>query len=100
MTNNKIAKGIVSLTIIVVLLLSVLAGSFYYQNNITANAVKEASADFDKNILIKEIDAKNLNQLNQKKFFRRKTYPAKKTNLNLLNLTSKKRKKREKKSKN
>src|SRR3989344_8543453 len=65
MTNNKIAKGIVSLTIIVVLLLSVLAGSFYYQNNITANAVKEASADFDKNILIKEIDAKNLNQLNE-----------------------------------
>ena len=48
--NNKIAKGIVSLTIIVILLLSVLAGSFYYQNNITANAVKEVSADFDKDI--------------------------------------------------
>mgnify|MGYP001574392368 FL=1 len=65
MMNNKIAKGIVSLTIIVVLLLSVLAGSFYYQNNITANAVKEVSADFDKDISIKEIDAKNLNQLNE-----------------------------------
>src|SRR3989338_2031053 len=65
MMNNKIAKGIVSLTIIVILLLSVLAGSFYYQNNITANAVKEVSADFDKDISIKEIDVKNINQLNE-----------------------------------
>ena len=63
--KNKIAKGLASLTIIVILLLSVLAGSFYYENNITANAVKEASVNFDKDISIKEIDVKNINQLNE-----------------------------------
>ena len=63
--KNKIAKGIASLTIIVILLLSVLAGSFYYQNNITANAVKEDSTNFNEDRSIKEIDVRNLNQLNE-----------------------------------
>jgi len=43
LTKNKIAKGIVSLVTIVILLSSILATSIVYENNITANVVKEAS---------------------------------------------------------
>ena len=39
--KNKIAQRITSLFIIIVLLFSILAGSVYYENNITANAVKK-----------------------------------------------------------
>src|SRR3989344_2463498 len=65
LTKNKIAKGIAGLAAIVVLLASIFAGSFYYENNITANAVKEDSTNFNNDISIKEIGVRNLNQLNE-----------------------------------
>ena len=43
LTKNKIAKGLVSLITVVILLSSILATTLVYENNITANAVKEDS---------------------------------------------------------
>ena len=43
LTKNKIAKGLVSLVTVVILLSSILATTLVYENNITANAVKEDS---------------------------------------------------------
>ena len=64
--KQKIAKGFASLAVVVVLLISILAGSIYYQNNnITSNVVKDASSNSDKEISTKEIGARNLNQLNE-----------------------------------
>ncbi|MBI2652146.1 transglycosylase SLT domain-containing protein, partial [Candidatus Woesearchaeota archaeon] len=63
---NKIAKGIVSLLVIVVLLSSILAASIFYQNNITANVIKELTIDDKPLISIKEVnDIKELSQLNE-----------------------------------
>ena len=44
---NKIAQGLMSFVVIIILLTLILASSIFYQSNITANAVKENS--FDKN---------------------------------------------------
>ena len=44
---NKIAKGLMSFVAIIILLSSILATSIFYENNITANVIKENS--FDKN---------------------------------------------------
>ncbi len=65
--NNKIAKGLVSLLTIIILLSSILAGSILYENNITANVIKETSInDKPLTISIKEInDIKGLSQLNE-----------------------------------
>ena len=38
LTKNKIAKGLVSLVTVVILLSSILATTFVFENNITANA--------------------------------------------------------------
>ena len=43
MIKNKTAKGITSLIAIIILMSSILGGSIYYGNNITANAAKEDS---------------------------------------------------------
>ena len=65
--NNKIAKGLVSLITIIVLLSSMLATSIYYQNNITANVVKEISTETKSTgIIITEVNGiKELSQLNE-----------------------------------
>ncbi|MBI2658356.1 transglycosylase SLT domain-containing protein [Candidatus Woesearchaeota archaeon] len=64
--KNKIAKGIVSLITIVILLSSILASSIFYENNITANVVKEASGAETARITIIEVnDIRELNQLNE-----------------------------------
>ncbi|MBI2650350.1 hypothetical protein HYX04_03475 [Candidatus Woesearchaeota archaeon] len=65
--NNKTAKGLVSLIAIIVLLSSILATSIFYQNNITANVVRENSIDTKPSIiLITEVnDIKELSQLNE-----------------------------------
>ena len=65
--NNKIAKGLVSLITIIILLSSILAGSIFYENNITANVVKETSIDNKPPIIsIKEVKSiSELNQLNE-----------------------------------
>ena len=65
--NNKIAKGLVSLIAIVVLLSSILATSVFYQNNITANVIKETTIqNKETSIQIESVnDIKELNQLNE-----------------------------------
>ena len=65
--NNKLAKGLVSLLTIIILLSSILAGSIFYENNITANVIKETSInDKPLTISIKEVsDIKELSQLNE-----------------------------------
>ena len=65
--NNKFAKGLVSLITIVILLSSILATSVFYQNNITANVVRETSINDNKiSIQITTIDdIKELNELNE-----------------------------------
>ncbi len=65
-TKNKFGKGLVSLTTITVLLFSILAGTFYYENNITANVARKISIDDKPVIPIKQVnDIKELNQLNE-----------------------------------
>ncbi len=65
--KNKTAKGLVSLITIIVLLSSMLATSIYYQNNITANVVKEISTETKSTgIIITEVNGiKELSQLNE-----------------------------------
>ena len=64
--NNKTAKGIVSLVTIIIVLTSVLSASIFYENNITANAVKELTINDKPTISIKEVnDIKELSQLNE-----------------------------------
>ena len=65
--NNKIAKGLVSLITIIILLSSILAGSIFYENNITANVIKETSInDKPSTISMKEVNSsKDLSQLNE-----------------------------------
>ncbi|MBI2656135.1 hypothetical protein HYX03_00160 [Candidatus Woesearchaeota archaeon] len=67
LTKNKIAKGLVSLLTIIILLSSILAGSIFYEDNITANVVKETSIDSKPpTISIKEVNGiRDLNQLNE-----------------------------------
>ena len=55
--KNKIAQGITSLFIIIVLLVSILAGSVYYENNITANAVKKNKINENQNLEEKKLSA-------------------------------------------
>ena len=61
LNKNKLGKGLVSLITIVILLSSILATSIFYQNNITANAIKETSINDDVPIPIKKVD--NIEQL-------------------------------------
>ena len=65
--NNKIAKGLVSLITIIVLLSSILATSFVYQNNITANVIRETTQiPKSATITITEVnDIEELSQLNE-----------------------------------
>ena len=64
--NNKLAKGLISLLTIIILMCSILATSIYYQNNITANAIRETKIDNKNLIQIKEVnDINELNQLNE-----------------------------------
>jgi len=42
-SKNKIAKGLTSLVTVVILLSSILASSFFYENNITANVVEDST---------------------------------------------------------
>ena len=65
--KNKTAKGLVSLIAIIILLSSILASTLYYQNNITANVIREASIDSEsKAIPTTEVnDIKELSQLNE-----------------------------------
>ncbi|MBI3034928.1 hypothetical protein HYY71_01265 [Candidatus Woesearchaeota archaeon] len=67
LAKNKVGKGLASLIAIIILLSSVLATSVFYQNNITANVIKEMSIDNNPSkISIKEInDIKELSQLNE-----------------------------------
>ena len=63
--NNKTAKGLVSLITIIILMSSILAGTIYYENNITANVVREGSSP-KSSISIKEVnDISELSQLNE-----------------------------------
>src|SRR3989344_1674314 len=63
---NKTAKGIVSLLTIVIVLVSVLASTIYYNNNITANVIKENTLQQSPQIQIKEIsDVNELNEFNE-----------------------------------
>ena len=43
--KNKIAQGFSGMVVVVILLSSILAASLFYQNGITANAVKENSSN-------------------------------------------------------
>ena len=61
--NNKLAKGLISLLTIIILMCSILATTIYYQNNITANAIRETKIDNKNLIQIKEVN--NINELNQ-----------------------------------
>ncbi|MEK6984421.1 MAG: transglycosylase SLT domain-containing protein, partial [Nanoarchaeota archaeon] len=65
--NNKTAKGLISLITIIILLSSILATSIFYENNITANVVRETSIDTKSPIIsTKEVnDLKELSQLNE-----------------------------------
>ena len=65
--DNKIAKGLVSLIEIVILLSAILASTFVYQNNITADVVKDTSIDYTPAVIsIKKVnDVNELNQLNE-----------------------------------
>ena len=64
--KNKIGKGLVSLLAIIILMSSILAGTFYYQNSITANVIKEASIIDEPAIQVKEVkDINELNYLNE-----------------------------------
>lgn len=67
MMKSKIGKGLVSLLTIIILLVSVLASTVYYDNQITANAIKEYSFDSAQNELqITEAnDIYELSQLNE-----------------------------------
>ena len=67
LTKNKTAKGLISLLTIIILMSSILATTIYYQNNITANVIRETSYK-DESIKpqIKYVDDINeLNQLNE-----------------------------------
>ena len=65
--NNKTAKGLVSFVTIIVLLSSILATSFFYENSITANVIREDSANLQSAATaITEVDDINdLSQLNE-----------------------------------
>ena len=64
--SNKTAKGLVSLITIIILLSSILATTFIYENNITANVVRETSINNKIPIQITTVnDIKELNQLNE-----------------------------------
>ncbi|MBS3104881.1 hypothetical protein J4234_01345 [Candidatus Woesearchaeota archaeon] len=65
--NNKTAKGLVSFVTIIVLLSSILATIFFYENSITANVIREDSANWESSsTAITEVDDINgLNQLNE-----------------------------------
>ena len=63
--KDKLNEGLISLLIIIILLFSILAGTIYYGNNITANAVQENS-NFDNSMQIQTVDnIQDLNQLNE-----------------------------------
>lgn len=64
---SKIAKGMASLVTIIILLSSILATSIFYENNITANVIREVSIDSElTSISIIEVDdIKDLSQLNE-----------------------------------
>ena len=66
--NNKIAKGLVSLITIIVLLSSILATSVFYENNITANVIRETSINDNDKISINIVsvnDVKEISFLNE-----------------------------------
>ncbi|MBI2659039.1 hypothetical protein HYX05_02990 [Candidatus Woesearchaeota archaeon] len=65
--NNKIAKGLVSFVTIILLLCSILATTFVYQNNITASVIREDSENWESAAAaIIEVDGINgLSQLNE-----------------------------------
>ena len=62
--KNKFGKEFAGLIAIVILLSSILAGTFVYESSITSNVVKENTINSDSiNIEIKNIN--NINELNQ-----------------------------------
>lgn len=65
--NSKTAKGLVSLITVIILLSSILATTFVYENNITANVAREISIDAKQvSIPIKEVnDIRELSSLNE-----------------------------------
>jgi hypothetical protein len=62
--NNKTAKGLVSLITIIILLSSILATTFVYQNNITADVIRETS-QISKSAAITITEVNGVNNLNQ-----------------------------------
>ena len=64
---NKTAKGLVSLLTIIILLSSILATSIFYENNMTANVIRETSTEpASISILITEVNSiRELSQLNE-----------------------------------
>src|SRR3989338_2481790 len=71
--NSKTAKGLVSLTSIIILLSSILASTFYFDSSITANVAGDVSAE--EAYSIKEInDIKELSQLNEGWYLIREGY--------------------------
>ena len=66
LNKNKLGKGLVSLFAIIILMSLILAGTFYYQNSITANVIREASIIDKPAISIKEAnDINELSYLNE-----------------------------------
>lgn len=63
--NDKTAKGIVSLITIIVVLSSILAVTIFYENNITANVVKETNNKKTSMQIQSVYDANELSQLNE-----------------------------------
>jgi len=73
--TNKIAKGLVSFTAVLLLLVSILAGSVFYQSNITGNAIKyDYSPDAQASAFREVGRIKDLNQLNEGWYFIRNGY--------------------------
>jgi len=66
LTNSKIAQGLASLIVIVVILSSILATSIFYGSNITANAVREDAIPIG-NVpsVVEANDLKELSHLNE-----------------------------------
>ena len=63
--TNKIAQGFSGMVVVVILLSSILAASLFYQNGITANAVKENSYH-QSSLSVQEVNnVYSLSQLNE-----------------------------------
>src|SRR3989344_2973355 len=63
--KNKMGKGIVSLLTVIVLMSSILAGTFYNQRSITGNAVAEDLAPLNTKLDIYKMEVNDVSELNQ-----------------------------------